>query len=664
MKLRTRKLLSLFLIIAVICSVLSISVFSSDAKVDELASTGAIETYNLKVGDTKYIFLNEADKAVQSAVWKSNAPFDVEIISQDSVSCQVKVNNYISTTAIITCEYYYQQFNSLTGQIWLLKGAKSFYVKVSDTAGTETPIPPIKPVVPDKPQGPFIMNEFTAGVYTYNIKPDGTAEIIDYDAKLENIIRIPKWMDDYTTTSIGSFAFEYCKSLTKITFPEKVTFIGSKAFYDCEKLQTVVLPQGLSEIGAGAFMYCLKLDNVILPQGITVIKSETFSICTSLKNITIPEGVTKIEKEAFASCTALEKVIIPESIESIDATAFDECNKEKLIIYGYEGTVAESFANEYGYNFVRIKKLADADSGIWVGVISENETKLSVNEITDVSSVDEVNLALENEIAINIYDVSIKNAEENEVVAVKIATDNEAVKVYRIESDGKLTKIDTRFCESGIVFNTNVLGSFVLAVDGSLVIPDETTVATEPSDFTQSTENTTLVSVSTEPTEVTTTTSDSVSTESAEVTTSTFSASTESAEVTTITSSVITEPTEISTTTLQTENTTEIPAESVTSTTNSPLGTDLSEPTETNPTESESTSVLSTENTVLDSEYALGDVNTDGKFNIKDATTIQKYIAKMVDFDEVQQFLADYNGDEKINIKDATMIQKKLAKLI
>jgi len=70
MKLRTRKLLSLFLIIAVICSVLSISVFSSDAKVDELASTGAIETYNLKVGDTKYIFLNEADKAVQSAEYR------------------------------------------------------------------------------------------------------------------------------------------------------------------------------------------------------------------------------------------------------------------------------------------------------------------------------------------------------------------------------------------------------------------------------------------------------------------------------------------------------------------------------------------------------------------------------------------------------------------
>lgn len=63
-------------------------------------------------------------------------------------------------------------------------------------------------------------------------------------------------------------------------------------------------------------------------------------------------------------------------------------------------------------------------------------------------------------------------------------------------------------------------------------------------------------------------------------------------------------------------------------------------------------------------EYAMGDVNLDGKLNIKDATAIQKFAAKMIDFDETQQALADYNADEKINVKDATMIQKKIANLI
>ena len=63
-------------------------------------------------------------------------------------------------------------------------------------------------------------------------------------------------------------------------------------------------------------------------------------------------------------------------------------------------------------------------------------------------------------------------------------------------------------------------------------------------------------------------------------------------------------------------------------------------------------------------KFEMGDVNMDGKLNIKDATLIQKYAAKIVDFDETQKKLADINKDEKINVKDATYIQKVLAKLI
>ncbi|MBQ2688053.1 MAG: leucine-rich repeat protein [Clostridia bacterium] len=587
-----KKLISLILIVTVICSVIGVSVISFGAKVEETALLGAIETYNLKVGDTKYIFLNESDKAVQSAVWKSNAPFDVEIVSQDSVSCQVKVNNFISTTAIITCEYYYQQLNSLTGQIWLIKGAKSFYVKVSEGSGTQPPVTPENPVVPDKPKGPFEMNEFTAGIYTYIVKSDGSAEITDYEPKLETTIKIPKWMDDYDTTSIGSFAFEYCKKLEKITFPENVTSIGTKAFYDCENLHTVVLPQGLTKIGAGAFMYCLNLDEITIPQGVTVIEKETFSVCTSLKNITIPEGVTDIKAEAFASCADLEKVILPESIKAIDTTAFDECRKETLTLYGYKETLSESFAKENGYNFVCINKLMDAQSGISVGVIGDAEAELKVKEITQASSVDEVNSALENEVAIKIYDISLKEAEQNEVVSIKIDTDNEAVKVYKVESDRTLTKVNTRLSEGFIVFNTNALGKFVLAVDGSPVIPAESTISTEP------TETLTMpASASTEPTET------------------------------------LTVPTQAS-----------------------------SKPTETTAKITESTSTLPSQ--IIAPEYDLGDVNKDGKLNIRDATLIQKAIAKMETLDESQNALADFDKNGKVNVKDATAIQKKIAGLL
>lgn len=59
----------------------------------------------------------------------------------------------------------------------------------------------------------------------------------------------------------------------------------------------------------------------------------------------------------------------------------------------------------------------------------------------------------------------------------------------------------------------------------------------------------------------------------------------------------------------------------------------------------------------------LGDATLDSKVNIKDATAIQKYVAKIFDFAEDNKICADCNSDEKINIKDATAIQKFIAKM-
>lgn len=62
----------------------------------------------------------------------------------------------------------------------------------------------------------------------------------------------------------------------------------------------------------------------------------------------------------------------------------------------------------------------------------------------------------------------------------------------------------------------------------------------------------------------------------------------------------------------------------------------------------------------IEKGYVIGDVNSDGELNIKDATTLQKYCAKL---SKVDKLVADFNGDLKIDIKDVTDIQKKLAGL-
>lgn len=57
----------------------------------------------------------------------------------------------------------------------------------------------------------------------------------------------------------------------------------------------------------------------------------------------------------------------------------------------------------------------------------------------------------------------------------------------------------------------------------------------------------------------------------------------------------------------------------------------------------------------------IGDTNKDDKVNIKDATTIQKHLAKLIYLSEGPKLLADCDNNSKLNVRDATTIQKYLA---
>ena len=67
---------------------------------------------------------------------------------------------------------------------------------------------------------------------------------------------------------------------------------------------------------------------------------------------------------------------------------------------------------------------------------------------------------------------------------------------------------------------------------------------------------------------------------------------------------------------------------------------------------------------IMETERIKGDVNGDGVISIADATTLQKYLANIVDFDDEQLAAADTNGDGSVSIADATQIQKYLVQLI
>ena len=84
--------------------------------------------------------------------------------------------------------------------------------------------------------------------------------------------------------------------------------IQINAFQNCTLLKTVSLPASLTTIGSRAFENCRSLENVAFhpdTHGAT-IKEYAFLQCTSLKSIVFPAGISALKESAFYGCSALK----------------------------------------------------------------------------------------------------------------------------------------------------------------------------------------------------------------------------------------------------------------------------------------------------------------------------------------------------------------------
>ena len=194
------------------------------------------------------------------------------------------------------------------------------------------------------------------GIY-YSINSDSITCSVTYKYQYQGdytgVVEIPATVtyngQTLTVTSIGSYAFYGCSSLTEMTIPNSVTSIGSYAFYGCSGLTEMTIPSSVTSIGIYAFSGCSGLKNltiedcgnelsmdssvfsganletVYLGRNLSYGRSfysSPFYRQTYLVKVTIGSSVTTIGSYAFYGCSNLHSVTIGEGLLSIGSSAF------------------------------------------------------------------------------------------------------------------------------------------------------------------------------------------------------------------------------------------------------------------------------------------------------------------------------------------------------
>ena len=240
--------------------------------------------------------------------------------------------------------------------------------------------------------------------FNYMLLSDGTYEIAKYIGDSADVT-IPSEHGGRKVTSIGKSAFQSSQTTLTVTIPDSITKIGESAFQNCRKIKSLTIPNSVTSIGSMAFLSCVNLKeidipssvtnfdggafmstawlkdqqekdplvivndilidatkctgNVTIPNGVRCVADWAFYHCPGAVRVDIPASVTKIGIRAFAKCTELERVTIPKSVTAISDYAFD--GSDKVTVYGYEGSAAQTYAKANGVAFVVLPDIRKGD---------------------------------------------------------------------------------------------------------------------------------------------------------------------------------------------------------------------------------------------------------------------------------------------------------------
>ncbi|MDR1697617.1 MAG: leucine-rich repeat domain-containing protein [Erysipelotrichaceae bacterium] len=208
----------------------------------------------------------------------------------------------------------------------------------------------------------FIVNSVSGGLEIAPLQEySGTSLTIPVQIGGENIV------------SIGEHVFQGNTSLQQVVFPSnsQVTTIKSWAFHGCSSLTSMNIPSSVEEIGWAVFVgtpsepfidwhynhnmnayydntsnfgshvkrifISNSLTTATLPYGMKTLRENTLIGGDSITALIFPVTLTRIEDYAFANCPNLTQLSIPSTITYLSSRAFSSSSVSSIIWYYNEG---------------------------------------------------------------------------------------------------------------------------------------------------------------------------------------------------------------------------------------------------------------------------------------------------------------------------------------
>ena len=269
----------------------------------------------------------------------------------------------------------------------------------------------------------FTIKSYGASDFSYTLDANGNATITAYKGSESNLT-IPSTIEGHNVVTIGKHAFDESSNSTNghtiknLVISEGIQRIELLAFVKCTNLETVKLPESLTFLDAQTFLQCSKLNLINIPSKIKSIGDSAFQE-TGFTEFDIPENIKSIDSRALGICSKLERVRVYSKDISYASGVF-EYGSSNLVLYGYEGSTTQTYAQQNGIKFETLSNSEEPPITTMGGIyLNKNELSLKENE-SETLTVSFLEMSSSTKVIWSSSDEKVATVENGKVTAKSI----------------------------------------------------------------------------------------------------------------------------------------------------------------------------------------------------------------------------------------------------